>query len=128
MKGIHCALQGRLGPDVELRRSERGKDWCRLSVGVGEGDEVTWVSDSVFEEKARALEGLRQGRRAVRGGSPIPEYVDRQGRSNAHRAGSRGVGGNAARPDRTAEAQSRDEYERPRDEQDAVPFDDLLRF
>ena len=25
MKGIHCALQGRLGQDVELRRSESGK-------------------------------------------------------------------------------------------------------
>ncbi|MGH8572596.1 MAG: single-stranded DNA-binding protein, partial [Gammaproteobacteria bacterium] len=61
VKGIHCALQGRLGQDVELRRSERGKDWCRLSVGVGEGDEVTWVSVSVFEEKARALVGLAKG-------------------------------------------------------------------
>jgi hypothetical protein len=47
MKGIHCALQGRLGSDVELRRSERGKDWAHLSVGVGEGEEVTWVSVSV---------------------------------------------------------------------------------
>jgi single-strand DNA-binding protein len=61
MKGIHCALQGRLGQDVELRRSDSGKDWCRLSVGVGEGDEVTWVSVAVFEEKARALAGLAKG-------------------------------------------------------------------
>jgi single-stranded DNA-binding protein len=51
MKGIHCALQGRLGADVELRRSQSGKDWARLSVGVGEGDEVTWVSVAVFEER-----------------------------------------------------------------------------
>jgi single-stranded DNA-binding protein len=48
MNGIHCALQGRLGQDVELRRSASGKDWCRLSVVV-------------FEEKARALEGLAKG-------------------------------------------------------------------
>ena len=26
MKGIHCALQGRLGADVQLRRSKNGKD------------------------------------------------------------------------------------------------------
>jgi hypothetical protein len=58
MKGIQCDLQGRLGQDVELRRSESDKDWARLSVGVGEGDEVTWASVSVFEEKARALAGL----------------------------------------------------------------------
>ena len=48
MKGIHAAIQGRLGADVDLRRSQSGKDWCRLSVGVG----------AVFEEKARALAGL----------------------------------------------------------------------
>jgi hypothetical protein len=41
MKGIHCALQGRLGADVELRQSASGKDRCRLSVGVGEGDAIT---------------------------------------------------------------------------------------
>jgi single-stranded DNA-binding protein len=34
VKGTQCALQGRLGADLELRRSESGKDWCRLSVGV----------------------------------------------------------------------------------------------
>ena len=68
MRGIHAALEGRLGQDVELRRSESGKDWARLSVGVGVGDHVTWVSVSVFEEKARALVGLAQGHRSVCGG------------------------------------------------------------
>ena len=61
MRGIHCALEGRLGAAVELRRSPGGKDWCRLSVGVDVGDQVTWVSVSVFEEKARALVGLEKG-------------------------------------------------------------------
>jgi hypothetical protein len=46
---------------VELRRSVSGEDWCRLSVGVGEGDAVMWVSVSVFEEKARALAGRSKG-------------------------------------------------------------------
>jgi hypothetical protein len=60
-RGIHYALEGRLGAAVELRRSPSGKDWARLSVGVGEGDEVTRVSVSVFEEKAVALAGLTKG-------------------------------------------------------------------
>jgi single-stranded DNA-binding protein len=30
-------------------------------VGVGEGDEVTWVWVAVFEEKARALAGIAKG-------------------------------------------------------------------
>ncbi|MDQ3776549.1 MAG: hypothetical protein M3461_20445 [Pseudomonadota bacterium] len=38
MKGIYCAPQGRLGQDVELRRSESGKDWRRLSVAVDSPD------------------------------------------------------------------------------------------
>ena len=46
---------------MELRNSAAGKDWCRLSVGVGEGDAVTWVSVAVFEEKARALAGIAKG-------------------------------------------------------------------
>jgi uncharacterized protein Veg len=29
MRGIHCALEGHLGQDVELRPSESGKDWAR---------------------------------------------------------------------------------------------------
>lgn len=61
MRGIHCALQGRLGADVELRRSQSGKDWARLSVGVGEGDDLIWASVSVFEERAAAAAGLLKG-------------------------------------------------------------------
>ena len=72
MKGIHCALQGRLGQDVEPRRSASGKDWCRLSVGVSDGDGLTWISVAVFEE-----EGGRRGRafersRGVCRRPPIP--------------------------------------------------------
>jgi hypothetical protein len=39
VRGVHAALQGKLGQDVELRRSASGKDWARLSGGVGEGDD-----------------------------------------------------------------------------------------
>jgi hypothetical protein len=90
MKGIHCALQGRLGQGVELRTSAAGKDWCRLSVGVGEGDKATWVSVAVFEEKARALVGLAKGVE-VRRGAPHYEHLGGQGRPAAHRAVGLGV-------------------------------------
>jgi len=42
-----------------VRRAASGKDWARLSVGIGEDDEITWVA--VFEEKARALAGSTKG-------------------------------------------------------------------
>jgi hypothetical protein len=63
------------------------------------------MSVAVFEEKARALAGLKKGARGVRRGPPIPEYVDRQGRSTAHRAFRNGVAVDAARPVRAAQAQ-----------------------
>ncbi len=37
VQGIDAALQGWLGADVALRRSARGKEWCRLSVGRRRG-------------------------------------------------------------------------------------------
>jgi hypothetical protein len=52
---------GRLGADVALRRSASGKDWTGLSVGIGEGHEVIWVSVAVFEEKVRAFAGFTKG-------------------------------------------------------------------
>ena len=130
MKSIHCALQGRLCADMELRQSASGKDWARLSVGVGEGDEVTWVSVAVFEEKARALAGLAKG---------VEVYVEGrltmntwEGKDGQQRTGL-SVAAWEVQPmgqigRRKPKVQSRDEYERPRDEQCAVPFDDPLRF
>jgi len=80
VRGIHAALEGRLGAAVELRRSPSGKDWARLSVGVGEGDHVTWVSISVFEEKARALEGLAKGTEVyVEGRLSLNAWTSRDG-------------------------------------------------
>jgi hypothetical protein len=39
----------------------RAKGRCRLSVGVVECDDLTWVSVSVFEEKPAAVAGLLKG-------------------------------------------------------------------
>ena len=55
MKGIHGALQ-----DASARTWSCAAEAVRIgagSVGVGEGDDLTWVSVSVFEEKARTLAG-----------------------------------------------------------------------
>jgi hypothetical protein len=91
MKGIHCALQGRLGADVELRRSQSGKDWARLSVGVGEGDEVAWVSVAVFEEKARALVGFTKGvGMYIEGRLSLNTWTGKDG-AQRHRSGGHGM-------------------------------------
>ncbi|MGI8425195.1 MAG: single-stranded DNA-binding protein [Actinomycetota bacterium] len=124
MRGIHAALEGRLGQDVELRRSESGKDWARLSVGVGEGDHVTWVSVSVFEEKARALEGLVKGTEVyAEGRLSLNAWT---GRDGAERTGLSVVawrievlGQIGGRPGRAKARRERAE---------AVPFDDALTF
>jgi hypothetical protein len=120
MKGIHCARQGRLGQDVELRTSAAGKDWCRLSVGVGEDDDLTWVSVAVFEEKARALAGLAKG---VRRGTLVPERLDRP--DGAERTG---VSVSAWQVMPLGQIGRRKPKVQSRDEQDTVPFDDPLRF
>lgn len=38
MKGIECALIGRLTRDAELRRSQAGREWMWMTLIVGEGD------------------------------------------------------------------------------------------
>jgi single-stranded DNA-binding protein len=115
---------------VELRRSEGGKDWCRLSVGVGEGDEVTWVSVSVFQERTRELAGLAKGAEVyVEGRLSLNAWTGKDGQQRTGlsvTAWQMIALGQIGR--RKPKVQSRDEYERPRDEQDAVPFDDPLRL
>jgi len=51
-----------------VRRAASGKDWARLSVGVGEGEEAELGLGRVFEAKAGRLQGSRKVRAAeVRG-------------------------------------------------------------
>ena len=51
-----------------MRRAASGKDWARLSVGVGEGEEAELGLGRVFEAKAGRLQGSRKVRAAeVRG-------------------------------------------------------------
>ena len=44
MKGIECALVGRLDKDAELRRSAAGREWMLLNVAVPEGDGEQFIT------------------------------------------------------------------------------------
>jgi len=61
VNGVHCAFEGTLGGDAELRRTSAGKMVCNCSVAVsenrpgGDGAETTWLRVSVWEEQAEAL-------------------------------------------------------------------------
>jgi single-strand DNA-binding protein len=52
MNTIECAFEGRAAVAPELRTSANGVPWCRLSVAVGSGDDVQWVSIVAFKEIA----------------------------------------------------------------------------
>jgi single-stranded DNA-binding protein len=57
MNGIEAALVGRVASEsVELRTSQTtGKKWARVSLAVGHGDDVEWVSVSMFDEVAERI-------------------------------------------------------------------------
>jgi hypothetical protein len=52
MNTIECAFEGRAAVTPELRTSANGVPWCRLSVAVGRGDELQWVSVVAYKEIA----------------------------------------------------------------------------
>jgi single-stranded DNA-binding protein len=49
---IETAFQARAAVAPEMRTSQNGVPLCRLSVAVGHGDEVQWVSVVAFKETA----------------------------------------------------------------------------
>ena len=64
MKGIDCALTGRLARDAETRQTKAGKAMVILNLAVDEGgddDAVTWVKALVFEDQAEAAAKLTKG-------------------------------------------------------------------
>jgi single-stranded DNA-binding protein len=52
MNTIECAFEGRAAAKPELKTSPNGVQWCRVSIAVGRGDEVQWVSAVAFEDVA----------------------------------------------------------------------------
>jgi single-strand DNA-binding protein len=57
MKGIQCALTGKLARDAELKTSKAGKPWLSFHVAVDEASEeaTTWVRVAVFGQLATRL-------------------------------------------------------------------------
>ena len=67
---LECAFFGFLASDAEVRRTSRaGKQWARLRVGVGKGDDMQWVSVVVFGKAAETAAELKKGDRCYCEGS-----------------------------------------------------------
>jgi single-stranded DNA-binding protein len=60
---IECAFFGFVAKDPEARVSQAGKQWTRLTVGVGKDDDVQWVSVAVFGKGAEIAAKLAKGDR-----------------------------------------------------------------
>jgi single-strand DNA-binding protein len=78
---IECAFIGRLGQDPELKTSAAGKSWSRLSLAVGYGDDVSWVSCAVFGESAEHVcSTLRKNDKLyIEGAIGLNEWTGRDG-------------------------------------------------
>ena len=78
---IDCAFIGRLSHDPELKTSAAGKSWARLSLAVGYGDDVQWVSVAVFGETAEHICGTlcKNDKVYVEGAIGLNEWTGRGG-------------------------------------------------
>ena len=50
--GIECAFFGTIGQDAEPKTGKSAKPFLRLSVRVGDGDDVQWVTVLAFDPDA----------------------------------------------------------------------------
>jgi single-strand DNA-binding protein len=55
MNSIEIACVGRVGRDAELKTSQAGKPWLRVSVGVGSDENTQWLGVTVFGDMAVSL-------------------------------------------------------------------------
>jgi single-stranded DNA-binding protein len=60
---IDCAFFGFCAANADVRTSQAGKTWVRLSVGVGKGDFVQWLSVAVFGKAAATAADLKKSDR-----------------------------------------------------------------
>lgn len=89
MKGIQCALIGRVGTDPKLGTTRKGKPWFRTSVAVDDwkdGEEPQWCQVAYFGDKADELgERVKPGVECyVEGTIRLNEWTTQAGE---HRAG-----------------------------------------
>jgi single-strand DNA-binding protein len=58
MKGIHCAFEGRLGRDAEIRTARASrKQFVAMSVIEGEGDDAQWLNVVAWSESLAEIAG-----------------------------------------------------------------------
>jgi single-stranded DNA-binding protein len=81
MSGIEAAFFGSLARGAETKISKGGKQYLRLSVRVGDGDAVQWVSVLAFDETAAAVpeKFLKGARVYVEGSIRIEEWTTQDG-------------------------------------------------
>lgn len=64
MSGIECAFLGQLGQDAEVRTSKTGRNYLKLNIRVGDGDDAQWISALAFDPSAVELaESFTKGAR-----------------------------------------------------------------
>lgn len=78
---IEAAFFGTLGRDAERKRSDTGKEFVRLTVRIGDGDKVQWVSVIAFEREIIAeAEKLTKGTRVyIEGRLSLDEWTASDG-------------------------------------------------
>jgi single-stranded DNA-binding protein len=60
---IDCAFSGFLAAEPDCRTSAAGKSWVRLRLGVGQGEEIQWVSVACFGKSADLAGALHKSDR-----------------------------------------------------------------
>jgi single-strand DNA-binding protein len=55
MNSIEIAAVGFVGRDAELKTSQAGKPWCRVSIGIGKDDSTQWIGLTLFGDMATDL-------------------------------------------------------------------------
>ena len=81
MSGIEAAFFGAIVRDAELKISQGGKTYLRLTVRIGDGDAVQWVRVSAFDEHAvKAADKMVKGARVyVEGRLSLDEWTAQDG-------------------------------------------------
>jgi single-strand DNA-binding protein len=78
---MECAFLGTLGRDAELKTSQAGKPYLRLSVRVGNDDGAQWVSVLAFDSTAVELADrfVKSARIYVEGRLSLNEWTNADG-------------------------------------------------
>jgi single-stranded DNA-binding protein len=81
MSAIEAAFLGTLGRDAEEKISKAGKQYLRLNVRVGDGDQAQWISVMAFDQNAiDAADKLTAGARIyVEGRLSVNEWSGQDG-------------------------------------------------